>query len=131
MTTLRVLLPIPPSLNHLYRNVPGRGRVVTEDYRMWRELAGWAGAPWPRLADDPRNRLGWAVVIEARGLGHHRDLDNICKPVLDLIVTHTGLRDNYCNSVELTRGPLLSTETVPYLAVRVGIDDTAADSEAA
>lgn len=40
--------------------------------------------------------------------------------------THTGV-----GIVELTRGPLLSTEIVPYLAVRVGIDDTVADSEAA
>lgn len=34
-------LPMPPSVNHLYANVPGKGRVKAERYRTWRNAAGW------------------------------------------------------------------------------------------
>lgn len=34
-------LPMPPSTNALYRNVPGKGRVKTADYKAWIKDAGW------------------------------------------------------------------------------------------
>jgi len=35
----RVKLPPPPSVNRAFRNVIGRGRVETRDYRVWRQSA--------------------------------------------------------------------------------------------
>lgn len=32
-------LPLPPSVNALYRNVPGRGRVKTALYKRWHAVA--------------------------------------------------------------------------------------------
>lgn len=34
-----VILPVPPSVNGLYANVPGVGRVKTVRYRQWLKLA--------------------------------------------------------------------------------------------
>jgi hypothetical protein len=34
-------LPIPPSVNALWFNAPGRGRVRTDEYRAWLKEAGW------------------------------------------------------------------------------------------
>ena len=31
----------PPSLNNIYANVPGRGRVKSGRYKTWRSAAGW------------------------------------------------------------------------------------------
>lgn len=32
---IRLTLPVPPSVNALYRNVNGRGRVKTKAYKLW------------------------------------------------------------------------------------------------
>ncbi len=39
---IRITLPLPPSVNALYRNVAKRGRVKTERYNTWLQAAGWA-----------------------------------------------------------------------------------------
>lgn len=31
----------PPSLNNIYANIPGRGRVKSGRYKVWRSAAGW------------------------------------------------------------------------------------------
>lgn len=32
---MKITLPVPPSTNELFRNVPGRGRVITGAYQRW------------------------------------------------------------------------------------------------
>lgn len=34
-------LAIPPSVNELFANVPGRGRVKSERYKGWKNAVGW------------------------------------------------------------------------------------------
>ena len=41
MTEVVINLPFPVSVNALYRNVRGRGRVMTERHKTWRQAAGW------------------------------------------------------------------------------------------
>lgn len=36
-----IVLPAPPSLNALFKNVPGKGRSTTKAYDAWRTEAGW------------------------------------------------------------------------------------------
>ena len=40
-SAIRFTLPVPPSVNNLYANVPGKGRVKTRAYKRWIEDAGW------------------------------------------------------------------------------------------
>lgn len=84
-----VTLPLPPSLNGMFRNVTGKGRVKTKHYRQWADAAGW----------DLKLSGVWAV----RGPVHviiyvpekmPGDVDNRAKAVLDLLVTHRRIEDD-------------------------------------
>ena len=76
-------LPMPPSTNALYRNVPGKGRVKTADYRAWIASAGWelkmqgVVTHAPLLAEmECRIRLAPRSRI---------DIDNAVKPLFDVM----------------------------------------------
>jgi Holliday junction resolvase RusA-like endonuclease len=81
--SVEVDLPFPPSVNNLFAN-GSSGRYITQQYKDWRTSAGW------KLKIDRTPRLPGPVKItltyeERRG---RRDLDNLLKPVLDLLVEH-------------------------------------------
>lgn len=76
-------LPFPPSTNNLFGNGKS-GRFITQQYKDWRTSAGW------KLKSDRTPRFPGPVKIaliyeEKRG---RRDLDNLLKPCLDLLVEH-------------------------------------------
>lgn len=79
-----ITVPAPPSTNALFRNVAGRGRVKTAEYKAWLDTAGW------RLkAQRPAAVPGRVVVV----IGIERenscsDIDNRSKALLDLLVSH-------------------------------------------
>jgi crossover junction endodeoxyribonuclease RusA len=87
---LTLALPFPPSLNNAFANV-GRGRVRSRGYRGWVREAGWVLAlarPTPitgpfiaRMVFDPPDR-------------RRRDLDNLSKAILDLLVAHGVVADD-------------------------------------
>lgn len=79
-------LPLPPSVNHLWATVGSR-RVKTKHYKSWIDLAtiGLLGA-------RPHKKLWYPVEVEIRiwkckGFSTNRDIDNIIKPVLDVLVS--------------------------------------------
>ena len=76
-------LPFPPSVNNLFANGK-HGRFTTQQYKDWQQAAAWKV-----LADKP-GRLPGPVKISLTYEEKHgrRDLDNLIKPVLDLLVKH-------------------------------------------
>ena len=74
-------LPMPPSTNALYANVPGKGRVKTARYKVWIDEAGWElkrqWTPVPHLSG--RVSMVVSLSLEAR-----IDFDNI-KAIGDLL----------------------------------------------
>ena len=83
-------LPMPPSVNAMFSNVAGRGRVKTKVYRAWIAEAGWMLVA-QRNQQGPHRRIDDAVRVEVdayRPASRRRDLDNILKALLDLL-THT------------------------------------------
>ena len=57
---IKLILPIPPSVNACYanRNIKGmRGRILTEEGRNWKNLAGWEA----RVA---AKQVGWEITKE-------------------------------------------------------------------
>jgi len=87
-----VFLPFPPSVNQLYRNVPKIGRVKTAKYNVWlgdaRRHIAFSGG----LALLPgRFQLTIAAAPPDK---RKRDIDNICKPVLDLLVDVGAVEDD-------------------------------------
>lgn len=85
-----VTVPAPPSVNALYRNLPGKGRVRTSTYKDW---AGHAG--WVLKSQAPPPVPGRVIII----LGLERDsaaadIDNRVKALFDLLVTHKVIKDD-------------------------------------
>lgn len=115
MTAL--FLTLPPSVNHCWSNVPGRGRVKTAAYREWLNVAGWeikAQAPGARIIDGP-----YRLTIEV--CAPRYDIDNVVKPCGDLLQT-MGLVRNDSLMAELrvvrvsgTRGVRLRLEAIECL----------------
>src|SRR5262245_45045193 len=87
----KIALPLPPSVNHLWRS--GRGRV----YRSPKYLAWIQEAGWDLATQRPKPVMGPVSISIAAGRpdGRRRDLDNASfKAVLDLLVVHRILQDD-------------------------------------
>jgi len=91
---MKLTLPAPPSVNAMYRNVAGRGRVKTTAYKTWISEARWAARP-QRLVMfmEP------AVVSIAVPENGRRDIDGFIKPILDMLVVLGVLEDDRCKYV--------------------------------
>jgi Holliday junction resolvase RusA-like endonuclease len=79
MVVIRIF-PTPPSLNNLYCNIPGRGRIKSGGYTAWLLGAGLVvNAQKVKPFDGP---VDVTVRLPA---GVRGDADNRVKPVLDLL----------------------------------------------
>ena len=80
MTTFRFDLPIPPSTNGAYYNVPGRGRVATKANKEWKAEAGWM----IKLAHPGRieGKFRFTILLPENMRG---DVDNRVKLALDVL----------------------------------------------
>jgi Holliday junction resolvase RusA-like endonuclease len=83
-------IPAPPSVNAMYRNLAGKGRVKTKTYSDWR-----AAAITFIRSQRVKNVSGPAVVLVA--VERHSlqaDIDNRNKAILDLMVAAGVLNDD-------------------------------------
>lgn len=93
MTTVALNLPRPPSVNQLFANIPGKGRVKTAAYRAWIAAAGWMLKAQRPATIRGRYRL-LVLVGPTRA-----DVDNLTKAVNDLLQSHGVIEnDNKCQS---------------------------------
>ena len=79
---MRLTFPYPISVNALYRNVPGVGRVKTERYKTWARAAG------NEILTQKREKISGPVEIRitiARKKGNNIDIDNGAKGIIDLL----------------------------------------------
>jgi len=86
-----VELPIPPSVNALWFNAPGRGRVRTDEYRAWLKEAGWLLKEQRVVRIPGTVGLQLLVGIPKR---RRRDLDNTLKPLGDLLQSNGIVRND-------------------------------------
>lgn len=96
-----ILLPTPPSSNALFYNREEGGRGKTKQYEDWIAEAGW------KLAQQRPGRIAGAYEIELRVFrpadGRRRDLDNIIKPLSDLLVRMKVVSDDsQCQRIVLS-----------------------------
>ncbi len=83
-------VPVPPSVNELFRNVPGKGRVKTQVYKDWRAHALTA----IRL-QKVRPVPGYIfVIINVEMVGDRADLDNRAKAIFDAVVEAKIITDD-------------------------------------
>ncbi len=86
-----VKLAPPPSVNRAFRNVPGRGRVKTRDYRQWRSAA--VLSIYAQVRAD--QRIGGAVSVTISLPATLRgDIDNRIKGLLDALVDSKRIDDD-------------------------------------
>ena len=87
---IEVRLPLPPSTNNLYANVPGKGRVKSSRYRSWLNSAGWELQAQKRgVVSGP-----YRITIRAHRYNKRSDLGNLEKPISDLLVAHGIVPDD-------------------------------------
>lgn len=81
-----VIVPLPPSTNHLFATV-GRRRIVTREYKAWQAVA------YPILAMlAPPESTPCEVELTVRGkVNRQRDIDNFSKALLDGLVACEAL----------------------------------------
>jgi len=83
-------MPVPPSVNQMFRNVRGKGRVKTEAYEQWR-----AAARTSLRLQSLQPVMGRVVVIFGVERGSlAADIDNRIKAMLDAIVTAGVIEDD-------------------------------------
>lgn len=89
--TFHVKLAPPPSVNRAFRNVPGKGRVKTRDYRLWRRDA--IVSIFAQVRADLR--IGGPVVVSINLPAKMRgDIDNRVKGILDALVASNRIDDD-------------------------------------
>lgn len=85
-------LPMPPTANNLYFNLPRRGRAKTPEYCNWITTAGWELAKQKRDLGITKFKEPVSLLYEVqRG---RRDLANSEKAVTDLLVKCGVLEDD-------------------------------------
>lgn len=87
--TLGFALTPPPSVNAMFSNVPGVGRVKTKKYRSWLKVAGWEvqiGMIGKRMIEG---KFKATIHVAAAG-----DLDNRVKATLDLCQAIGAIRND-------------------------------------
>lgn len=95
MTSLSVALPLPPSANKLFKNVPQGGRARTRAYDSWREEAGYAVEMAWRAAGRPTIAPPLSLELNLGLIDRKRDAGNTLKAVEDLLVQRVpGLPDD-------------------------------------
>jgi Holliday junction resolvase RusA-like endonuclease len=86
-------IPLPPSVNAIYRVTRrARGRRIYKSERAiaWLEEAGISMRGVGRI-DGP---VSIDIVCGEIGARRNRDLDNVIKPIIDLIVQHRVIADD-------------------------------------
>lgn len=102
--TLR--LPLPPSVNAAYANVPGVGRIASRRLRAWKKTAGWQ-----ILIQKPQrvyDRYGLTITVPEKMRG---DVSNRIKAVEDILVElRVTPDDSKCARVIVQRGNVTEME---------------------
>ncbi|WP_188408759.1 RusA family crossover junction endodeoxyribonuclease [Agaricicola taiwanensis] len=87
---ITVDLPFPPSVNNLFRNAQ-KGRVKTERYAEWANVAGWMLKS--QKPGRVEGKFALALVVQRKD-NRKRDIGNLLKAVEDLLVEHGVIQDD-------------------------------------
>ena len=111
-SAIRLTLPIPPSLNNLYKNA-GKRRITTAEYEDWKVRAEWSKSARKAKANSISG--GYVVYLglpkKMRG-----DIDNRFKPVLDFLVRmQITPDDRHCQGVMAWRHDCIPSDVCEVL----------------
>lgn len=96
--TLR--LPIPPSVNAAYVNIPGVGRIASKRLKAWKKEAGWQV-----LIQKPQRVIGPYTLDITLPRKTPGDISNRIKAAEDLLVELSVTSDDSLNQgITIRRG---------------------------
>ena len=102
-------MSVPPSANDSFVPI-ARGRMVrSKSYTRW--IQAWLPLGMQDIERLPKHAPAW-VRIEA-ALTRRRDLDNVCKPIIDLLQRMAAIPDDrYIDELSASRSDELPSGTV-------------------
>lgn len=118
MIPVILAIPYPPSANRLWRNVGGK-TLKSAEYRAWMDRAGWEVR-----SQRPRGIVGrYVLTVTATAPDkRRRDIDNLAKPISDLLV-QSGVVGDDCQAKRVTLE--WTDAVVPGGAVTVHVEEYA------
>jgi len=106
-------LPVPPSVNNMFVNVRGRGRVPSSRYTKWKKAA--LSHLWGvRLPPTIKHHVCVYIVVTEKC---RSDLDNCAKAVLDFLVQNKIIADD---SKKVVRRIILDWGQIKECEVSIG-----------
>lgn len=98
MSAAIVRMEYPPSANRIWRNVNGR-TLKSAEYRAWKEAQEWA----VRAQKEPTVLGAYSAhIMVNRPDNRRRDLDNLLKPISDVLVSAGIVEDDaLCQSLKI------------------------------
>jgi Holliday junction resolvase RusA-like endonuclease len=100
--TFTATLPLPPSSNRLFANVPGKGRIKTRAYKNWRKAAVLSIFAQVRADLRIGGPVGLQICVPT---GMRGDLDNRLKALIDALVASNRIDDDkHVHRITIVRG---------------------------
>ena len=124
---ITVILPVPPSVNAMYRNVLRVGRVKTAAYKTWQ-----AEALQTAIAHGAKGQITGAyaihIEIDRPDIKRRRDLGNYLKAIEDFCVAARYVADDsLCQRIKMAWTDRIKGRPGP---VRVWLIATGEDDDA-
>ena len=88
---MKIHLPYPVTVNRMYANLPGRGRIKTKQYRTWQKQA--QDSLWGQKTDHVPGNVQVTISVK-RPDNRKRDIDNLAKGILDFLVKNKMIDDD-------------------------------------
>ena len=90
---IKIILPLPPSVNRLWRTTKGGGMYRSNKYTEWRTAAIWQTSVQVRSQTIPGKFK--ATFHFVRPDKRRRDLDNLIKAAMDVVVSTKLVEDDH------------------------------------
>lgn len=116
MNAVLLTLPYPPSTNNLFFNLKKGGRAPSARYKAWATHAAWEA----KLQNAGKVAGPYALYITAaRPDARKRDLDNLAKPISDLLKTIGVIEgDHLCQHLDMRWSGRGKTVVVNVIATK-------------
>jgi Holliday junction resolvase RusA-like endonuclease len=96
---IKIILPLPPSVNRLWRTTKTGGMYRSPKYNAWR-----TSAIWQLIGQVKRQQIKGQFKLTLHAVPpdrRHRDLDNLFKAALDVLVEAKVVEDDrHCRWIE-------------------------------
>ena len=121
MVMIYIRTPIAPSINQMYWNrkhgASGRGRVLTDEARNFKEEVGWLVRA--ELTEELPKKSKFGLIILLHTKNSRRDVSNVLKITEDAVFEAAGISDSRDTTIMVRKIP----DTEDFCEVYFGLED--------